>query len=72
MKWLKGFLIGLIAAILGIFGLSLLTRDDKEKLEQAKDHIKKAGENIVPEHFNNADSAAHYIDDVLSSLSRRK
>jgi len=32
-KWLGKILIGLIAAILAVFGLSLLTREDKEKLE---------------------------------------
>lgn len=72
LQKIKDWLLLILAIALGIFGLSLLTKTDKEKLEQAKKNIEKAGGDIEAEHFTDADSAAHYIDDVLSSLSGRK
>lgn len=68
---IKSFLLWLLAVLLGIFGLSLLTRTDKEKLKKAKENIKKAGEHIEAEHFADADSAAQYIDDILSRIDGR-
>lgn len=69
---IKDWLLFVLAIFLSIFGLSLLTRDDKEKLQKVKDNIEKAGDDIEAEHFTDADFAAHYIDDVLSGLGKRK
>lgn len=68
---IKSFLLWLLALLLGLFGLSLLTRTDKEKLKKAKENIKKAGEHIEAEYFDDADSAAQYIDDILSRIDGR-
>lgn len=68
---IKSFLLWLLALLLGLFGLSLLTRTDKEKLKKAKENIKKAGEHVEAEHLTDADSAAQYIDDILSRIDGR-
>lgn len=57
--------------LLGLFGLSILTRDDRKKLEKAKENIKKAGEDIEEKHLDDANSASQYIDDVLSRIGRK-
>lgn len=71
LQKIKSFLLTVLAIIVGIFGFSLLSRDDKGKLEKAKENIQKAGEGFEKESFNNATDAANYIDDVLSRIGRK-
>ena len=49
-----------IAGILGIIGAGGTT------LKKSKKNIDEAGEDIEAEEFDNADDAAHYVDDILS------
>ena len=70
MKKILSILRWILVGILGLFGLSLLTQDDRRKLEKVKENIKKAGEGFEKESIDSAADAANYIDDVLSRLGK--
>ena len=44
-----------------------LEQSYKEIVQEHNDEIKKAGENIEKKRISSVDSAAHYIDDILSN-----
>jgi hypothetical protein len=62
-----GFLIGgeLGWGILGLFGIG----GGATALNKAKKRVNEAGEDIEKKSFDDADSAANYVDDILSDNS---
>ena len=69
-KNIKNILLLILAIILGIFGIRLLNKKSPD-LDKAKDKIDKAGDDYEAELFEDGDSAAGYIDDILNKLKRK-
>lgn len=57
--------------IAGILGAIAVLFGGKSQYDKAKEKVDKAGDDIEAEHFDNADSAAEYVDNVLSNISKR-
>mgnify|MGYP000698107329 CR=1 FL=1 len=68
MNKIKNWVIFIVSLIAGVLGLYVMQKDDKEKLEEAKKRVDKAGDSFEAEHFSDVDRAANYLDDVLNSI----
>ena len=64
-----------IASLLSLAGLNEVRKDiknTKDSIEDKKVRVEEADDNIEEDHFNNADNAGNYVDDVLSDISTDK
>lgn len=74
MDKIKDWLLFILAIIVGLFFASSWASNKKaeKRLKDAKKKIDKAGEDIHAKNYEDADSAAHAIDNILSELNGRE